>query len=92
MCLQVVMLRSVGDLLRYIDENHLTSDFAAKVEYCQSDWIVLRTVAARMAPPGVQEAEECIHAPNFLFSGHRDLCSDGEGHRPGAAGLRVGAL
>lgn len=38
------MLRSVGDLLRYIDENHLTSDFAAKVEYCQSDWIVLRTV------------------------------------------------
>ena len=38
------MLRSVGDLLRYIDENHLTSDFTAKVEYCQSDWIVLRTV------------------------------------------------
>ncbi len=44
LCLQVVMLRSVGDLLRYIDENHLTSDFTAKVEYCQSDWIVLRTV------------------------------------------------
>lgn len=39
------MLRSVGELLRYIDENHLASDFAAKVEYCQSDWIVLRTVA-----------------------------------------------
>ncbi|KAK2828173.1 hypothetical protein Q5P01_019207 [Channa striata] len=39
----VVMLRSVGDLLRYIDENHLTSDFTAKVEYCQSDWVVLRT-------------------------------------------------
>ncbi|XP_029375624.1 proto-oncogene DBL [Echeneis naucrates] len=39
----VVMLRSVGDLLRYIDENHLTSDFTAKVEYCHSDWIVLRT-------------------------------------------------
>lgn len=38
------MLRSVGELLRYIDENHLASDFAAKVEYCQSDWIVLRTV------------------------------------------------
>lgn len=44
--LQVVMLRSVGELLRYIDENHLASDFAAKVEYCQSDWIVLRTVRA----------------------------------------------
>ncbi|XP_055370562.1 proto-oncogene DBL isoform X2 [Betta splendens] len=26
----VVMLRSVGDLLRYIDENHLASDFTAK--------------------------------------------------------------
>ncbi|CAK6957214.1 proto-oncogene DBL [Scomber scombrus] len=39
----VVMLRSVGDLLRYIDENHLTSEFTGKVQYCQSDWIVLRT-------------------------------------------------
>ncbi|TNN64265.1 Proto-oncogene DBL [Liparis tanakae] len=39
----LVMLRSVGDLLRYIDENHLTTDFTAKVEYCQSDWVVLRT-------------------------------------------------
>ncbi|XP_042286553.1 proto-oncogene DBL isoform X2 [Thunnus albacares] len=39
----VVMLRSVGDLLRYIDENHLASEFTGKVQYCQSDWIVLRT-------------------------------------------------
>ncbi|XP_061595511.1 proto-oncogene DBL isoform X1 [Cololabis saira] len=39
----VVMLRSVSDLLRYIDENHLASDFTAKVEYCQSDWLVLRS-------------------------------------------------
>ncbi|XP_023818338.1 proto-oncogene DBL isoform X1 [Oryzias latipes] len=39
----VVMLRSVGDLLRYIDENHLASDFSAKVEYCQSDWLILRS-------------------------------------------------
>ncbi|KAG7257695.1 hypothetical protein CRUP_020030 [Coryphaenoides rupestris] len=39
----VVMLRSVGDLLRYIDEHHLTTDFTAKVEYCHSDWVVLRT-------------------------------------------------
>uniref|UniRef100_A0A8C5F749 MCF.2 cell line derived transforming sequence n=1 Tax=Gadus morhua TaxID=8049 RepID=A0A8C5F749_GADMO len=38
----VVMLRSVGDLLRYIDEHHLTTEFTAKVEYCQSDWVVLR--------------------------------------------------
>lgn len=49
--LKVVMLRSVGELLRYIDENHLASDFTAKVEYCQSDWIVLRTVAPRQPPP-----------------------------------------
>lgn len=44
------MLRSVGELLRYIDENHLTSDFTAKVEYCQSDWVVLRTVRTCDAP------------------------------------------
>ncbi|XP_028277058.1 proto-oncogene DBL [Parambassis ranga] len=45
----VVMLRSVGDLLRYIDEHHLTSDFTAKVEYCQSDWIVLRAAIETFA-------------------------------------------
>uniref|UniRef100_A0A673A2Z6 MCF.2 cell line derived transforming sequence b n=1 Tax=Sphaeramia orbicularis TaxID=375764 RepID=A0A673A2Z6_9TELE len=45
----VVMLRSVGDLLRYIDENHLTSDFTGKVEYCHSDWIVLRTAIESFA-------------------------------------------
>uniref|UniRef100_A0A674NL22 MCF.2 cell line derived transforming sequence n=1 Tax=Takifugu rubripes TaxID=31033 RepID=A0A674NL22_TAKRU len=45
----VVMLRSVGELLRYIDENHLASDFTAKVEYCQSDWIVLRTAIETFA-------------------------------------------
>ncbi|XP_037543250.1 proto-oncogene DBL [Nematolebias whitei] len=39
----VVMLRSVGDLLRYIDEHHLASDFTAKVECCQSDWVILRS-------------------------------------------------
>lgn len=91
--LQVVMLRSVGDLLRYIDENHLTSDFAANVEYCQSDWIVLRTVASRPAPAGVQEAQTArSHTAPFLFPGHRDLCGDGEGHCPGAAELWVRAL
>uniref|UniRef100_A0A3Q2E6R5 MCF.2 cell line derived transforming sequence b n=1 Tax=Cyprinodon variegatus TaxID=28743 RepID=A0A3Q2E6R5_CYPVA len=41
--LKMPMLRSVGDLLRYIDENHLASDFTAKVEYCQSDWVLLRS-------------------------------------------------
>lgn len=41
---QVVMLSSVTDLLRYIDENQLTSEFGGTLEYCHSDWIVLRTV------------------------------------------------
>ncbi|KAM7398242.1 hypothetical protein PAMA_006238 [Pampus argenteus] len=45
----VVMLRSVGDLLRYIDENHLTSEFTGRVQYCQSDWIVLRTAIETFA-------------------------------------------
>lgn len=50
------MLRSVGDLLRYIDENHLTTDFTAKVEYCQSDWVVLRTVPSSV--PGQYEYKD----------------------------------
>ncbi|XP_056297015.1 proto-oncogene DBL isoform X2 [Pseudoliparis swirei] len=45
----LLMLQSVGDLLRYIDENHLTTDFTAKVEYCQSDWVVLRTAIETFA-------------------------------------------
>lgn len=43
--LQVVMLSSVTDLLRYIDENQLTSEFGGTLDYCHSDWIVLRTVS-----------------------------------------------
>ncbi|KAL0974141.1 hypothetical protein UPYG_G00216170 [Umbra pygmaea] len=39
----VVMLSSVTDLLRYIDENQLTSEFGGTLGYCHSDWIVLRT-------------------------------------------------
>ena len=38
------MLSSVTDLLRYIDENQLNSEFAGTLEYCHSDWVVLRTV------------------------------------------------
>ena len=44
--LQVVMLSSVTDLLRYISENQLTSEFGGTLDYCHSDWIVLRTVNA----------------------------------------------
>uniref|UniRef100_A0A3Q0SZA1 MCF.2 cell line derived transforming sequence n=1 Tax=Amphilophus citrinellus TaxID=61819 RepID=A0A3Q0SZA1_AMPCI len=47
--LKMPMLRSVGDLLRYIDENHLTTDFTAKVQFCQSDWVVLRTAIETFA-------------------------------------------
>lgn len=61
------MLRSVGELLRYIDENHLASDFTAKVEYCQSDWIVLRTVLPThhlLSEPGLrvcpESAKSCL--------------------------------
>uniref|UniRef100_A0A4W5QIH4 MCF.2 cell line derived transforming sequence a n=1 Tax=Hucho hucho TaxID=62062 RepID=A0A4W5QIH4_9TELE len=39
----VVMLSSVTDLLRYVDENQLTSEFGGTLDYCHSDWIVLRT-------------------------------------------------
>uniref|UniRef100_A0A8C7FP11 MCF.2 cell line derived transforming sequence n=1 Tax=Oncorhynchus kisutch TaxID=8019 RepID=A0A8C7FP11_ONCKI len=35
----VVMLSSVTDLLRYIDENQLTSEFGGTLDYCHSDWI-----------------------------------------------------
>lgn len=39
------MLSSVTDLLRYINENQLTSEFGGTLDYCHSDWIVLRTVS-----------------------------------------------
>lgn len=58
------MLRSVGELLRYIDENHLASDFAAKVEYCQSDWIVLRTVRPRIPPPSSSSPDSADPPPS----------------------------
>uniref|UniRef100_A0A8C1LYX8 MCF.2 cell line derived transforming sequence a n=1 Tax=Cyprinus carpio TaxID=7962 RepID=A0A8C1LYX8_CYPCA len=46
---QVVMLSSVTDLLRYIDENQLTSEFGGTLDYCHSDWIVLRTAIESFA-------------------------------------------
>lgn len=68
------MLRSVGDLLRYIDENHLTSDFTAKVEYCQSDWIVLRTVTAHLPSILVHRAPK-DGKQNYLFTFLRLFCA-----------------
>uniref|UniRef100_A0A8C5GC76 MCF.2 cell line derived transforming sequence a n=1 Tax=Gouania willdenowi TaxID=441366 RepID=A0A8C5GC76_GOUWI len=45
----VVLLSSVTDLLRYIDENQLTSEFGGTLDYCHSDWIVLRTAIESFA-------------------------------------------
>lgn len=45
----VVMLSSVTDLLRYIEENQLTSEFGGTLDYCHSDWIVLRTAIESFA-------------------------------------------
>ncbi|CAG09815.1 unnamed protein product, partial [Tetraodon nigroviridis] len=47
--LQVVMLSSVTDLLRYIDENQLTSEFGGTLDYCHSDWMFLRTAIESFA-------------------------------------------
>ncbi|MEQ2274823.1 hypothetical protein XENORESO_012687 [Xenotaenia resolanae] len=41
----VVMLSSVTDLLRYIDENQLTSEFGGTLDYCHSDWIAIESFA-----------------------------------------------
>ncbi|XP_032383055.1 proto-oncogene DBL isoform X2 [Etheostoma spectabile] len=45
----VVMLSSVTDLLHYINENQLTSEFGGTLDYCHSDWIVLRTAIESFA-------------------------------------------
>uniref|UniRef100_A0A3B3SPU0 MCF.2 cell line derived transforming sequence n=1 Tax=Paramormyrops kingsleyae TaxID=1676925 RepID=A0A3B3SPU0_9TELE len=45
----VVMLSSVTDLLRYIEDNQLSSEFSGVLEYCNSDWIVLRTAIESFA-------------------------------------------
>ncbi|XP_034037554.1 proto-oncogene DBL isoform X2 [Thalassophryne amazonica] len=49
MKMPVVMLSSVTDLLRYINENQLTSEFGGTLDYCHSDWIVLRTAIESFA-------------------------------------------
>ncbi|KTF74633.1 hypothetical protein cypCar_00036959 [Cyprinus carpio] len=39
----MVMLSSLTDLLRFIDENQLSTEFGGTLEECHSDWIVLQT-------------------------------------------------
>ncbi|XP_054610868.1 proto-oncogene DBL isoform X2 [Dunckerocampus dactyliophorus] len=66
----VVMLRSVGDLLRYIDDNHLTSELCSNVERCRSDWIVLRSAIETFAVTVKEVAQ--------LLQGFGSELSDGE--------------
>nr|XP_033802216.1 proto-oncogene DBL isoform X2 [Geotrypetes seraphini] len=47
--LPVVMLSSVTDLLKYIDEKQLTTEFGGTLEYCHSDWVIFRTAIESFA-------------------------------------------
>lgn len=58
------MLSSVTDLLRYIDENQLTSEFGGTLDYCHSDWIVLRTVSFQRTAVALPQ----LNATLFFFT------------------------
>ncbi|XP_063058217.1 proto-oncogene DBL [Engraulis encrasicolus] len=45
----VISLSSVSDLLHFLDENHLTPEFDGKLQYCNSDWFVLKTAIESFA-------------------------------------------
>ncbi|XP_065114104.1 proto-oncogene DBL isoform X2 [Paramisgurnus dabryanus] len=45
----MVMLSSLTDLLRFIDENQLSTEFGGTLEQSHSDWIVLRTAIESFA-------------------------------------------
>ncbi|TRY99252.1 hypothetical protein DNTS_022814 [Danionella cerebrum] len=45
----MIMLSSLTDLLRFIDENQLSTEFGGTLEQCHSDWIVLRTAIESFA-------------------------------------------
>uniref|UniRef100_A0ABM5EVV9 Proto-oncogene DBL isoform X5 n=1 Tax=Pogona vitticeps TaxID=103695 RepID=A0ABM5EVV9_9SAUR len=47
--LPVVMLSSVSDLLAYIDEKQLTPELGGTLEYCHSEWVILRTAIESFA-------------------------------------------
>ncbi|MFT7802120.1 proto-oncogene DBL-like, partial [Arapaima gigas] len=83
----VVMLSSVTDLLRFIDDNQLTSEFGGTLEFCRSDWIVLRTaiesfavtvkeIAQMLQAFGTELAEtelpEEANAIDYLLCSHTD--------------------
>ncbi|XP_048035308.1 proto-oncogene DBL isoform X2 [Megalobrama amblycephala] len=45
----MIMLSSLSDLLRFIDENQLSTEFGGNLDQCHSDWIVLRTAIESFA-------------------------------------------
>ncbi|XP_078067878.1 proto-oncogene DBL [Mustelus asterias] len=47
--LPVVMLNSVTELLKYIDETHLTHEFGGTLDYCHNEWILFRTAIESFA-------------------------------------------
>uniref|UniRef100_UPI00398EF8BB proto-oncogene DBL isoform X2 n=1 Tax=Pristiophorus japonicus TaxID=55135 RepID=UPI00398EF8BB len=47
--LPVVMLSSVTELLKYIDETHLTHEFGGTLDYCHNEWILFRTAIESFA-------------------------------------------
>ncbi|XP_051876970.1 proto-oncogene DBL isoform X2 [Pristis pectinata] len=47
--LPVVMLNSVTELLKYIDETHLTHEFGGTLDYCHDEWILFRTAIESFA-------------------------------------------
>ncbi|XP_029113013.1 proto-oncogene DBL [Scleropages formosus] len=57
----VVMLSSVTDLLHYVDETQLTSEFGGTLEYSHSDWLVLRTAIESFAVT-VKEIAQMLQA------------------------------
>ncbi|XP_030065437.1 proto-oncogene DBL [Microcaecilia unicolor] len=75
--LPVVMLSSVTDLLKYIDEKQLTAEFGGTLEYCHSDWVIFRTAIESFALT-VKEMAQMLQAfgtelaeaelPNDMYS------------------------
>lgn len=89
------MLSSVTDLLHYIDENQLTSEFGGTLDYCHSDWIVLRTVSFQRTAVALPQLmlhwffrKYTLRCFFFPSAGHRKFCRDGQRHRTDAAELR----
>ncbi|XP_040261595.1 proto-oncogene DBL isoform X5 [Bufo bufo] len=60
--LPVVMLSSASDLLKYIDETQLTTEFGGTLEYRHRDWVVYRTQAIEGFALTVKEIAQMLQA------------------------------